>query len=274
MNLQKIKEWILNNILTILTIVVPGVGSIYATIAGHISGKLTLLDFALILALLIILITLAIKTAWNKISFKSYRYPWLKIRTAYNYIVTEKTITYKRNANDILRFSRTMKIKCCSNRINYALDKYIWTGIQPNQVEIKPTEGIAHIREKSRIGIWRYIVLELDNHMGKGDKKTLSYEWPDIPQCSKSSPFFSTSTDEPTQKIFLKLELGEEYANQEIICEEFRAIESDYPIYTEKRNLDERGSYTWEISPYKIKRFRHYRIRWSWKKGQPAAEII
>lgn len=273
MNLQKIKELILNNLFSILTIIIPLIGSIVATIIGKIYGIITWYDFVLILVLLLLLILFGVKIAWNAISYKSYRYPWSKIRTAYNYIILEKKITYKRDNNDNLHYTRTMKIKSCSNRVNYAFDKYIWTGIQPTQVDIEPVVGVANIKEKSRIGIWHYFVLELNNHMGKGEEKVLSYKWPDIPLCSKSSPFFSTSTDEPTQKVILSLELGEDYANQEIICEEFRAIESDYPIYIKKETLDDRGSYTWEIPKYKVKRFRHYRIRWSWSKGQPAAEI-
>lgn len=272
MKAAKVKEWILNNILTIIEILPGLIGICYTTI-GDVAETLTEREFYLLLVLLIILVLVAIRAVWNVISYKSYYYPWLKIRTIYNYTVLEKKITYRRDSKDALHYSRTMKIKCCSNLVEYAYDKYIWTGIQPNDVKIIPVNGIAGIKDKSRIGIWHYFEMELNNHMRKGDEREISYKWPNIESCTKSSPFFSTSTDEPTKKIILSLELGEEYANQEIICEEFRAVESDYPMCIEKRKLDERGNYTWEIPWYKVKMFRHYRIRWSWCKGQPATKI-
>lgn len=272
MKKNAVKDWLLNNILAILSMI-PGLVGFLATIIGHALGMLTWLDFLLMLALLIIITLIVIRAVWNMVSYKSYHYPWSKIRTIYNYTVLEKKITYRRDSDDVLHYSRMMKIRCCSNRVDHAYDKYIWTGIQPAGIKIVPVRGIANIEDKSRIGIWHYFVIELSNHMGRGDEQEISYKWPDIPQCKKSLPFFSTSTDEPTQKLILSLELGDEYANQEIICEEFRAIEADYPINSMSAQLDDRGTYAWEIPRHKVKRFRYYRIRWSWNKGQPAAEI-
>lgn len=274
MNKEKIKIWILNNLLSILKLVVPSIVSVGSIVACRILELLTWIEFFLLMALIIVFILIGVKMLWNSLSYKSYHYPWSKINTAYNYIVLEKNIVYKREKDDTLQYSREMIIQGCSNRVDYAYDKYIWTGVQANNIKIKPIKGIANIKHKSRIGIWNYFVMELNNHMEKGDVRELLYKWPDVQQCTKSSPFFSTSTDEPTKKIVLLLDLGEEYAEQEIVCEEFRAIESDYPIYVKRDRLDERGVYKWEIPSYKVKRFRHYRIRWSWNKGQPAAEIV
>lgn len=271
MSWEKIKIWILNNILTLLTIIIPACGSICVAIMGSLSGELTKFDIFLIGLLLFIIFILLIKSIWNKVSYKSYQYPWSKIRTSYNYEILEKTVTYKRDDSDVLEYNRCIKIKSLSNRLNYAVDKYIWTGTQQETAQIAPIEGISNIKDMSRIGIWHYFIMIFENHMERGETKVLSYAWPKIEECKKSSPFFSASTDEPTKKLSLIIELGSEYANQEIICEEFRAVESDYPISKTITNLDDRGVYRWDISG--IKRFRHYRIRWSWSKGKNAAEI-
>lgn len=271
--MQKIKDWLINNILTILTIVVPGIVTCVPRIRRFISQKFDPLSIILIVIIVILVEIIIIKTIWNFTSYKSYRYPWLKIRNNYNYIVIEKRITYKRTINDVLQYSRYMNIKACSNRITHVFDKYIWTGKAPNGIKINPLNGIINIENMSRIGIWRYFMMELDNHMNRGDTKELEYRWPDIDCCSHSSPFFSVSTDDPTKKISLILELGEKYAGQEIICEEFRAIDADFPISVRKEKLGNNGNYEWTIEKHKIKRFRQYRIRWSWTVGQQAAEM-
>lgn len=273
MKAQKIKDWLINNALTIFILVGPGVLGFITTIRAYIKGKLTVFDIIMIGLFFVIILALIAKAIWRRIDYRSYYYPWSKILTGYNYTVSRKEITYIRNKDDTLQFSRNMKIKCCNNRLGFILDKYIWTGENASSIKLNPINGITKIEYKNRIGIWNYYVLELSNHIKKGEEREISYKWMNICNCKSSSPFFSTSTDEPTKEIILVLELGEEYANQEIVCEEFRAIESDYPLSIRKDKLDEHGRYRWEISKHKAKRFRYYRIRWSWVKGQNAMEF-
>lgn len=274
MRSQRIKDWFINNILTIVLTIGPGILSVFTTVMAYIKGIISYIDLILIIIILGLVFYIIIKNIWQHLNYRSYHYPWTKINTAYNYIVLEKQVKYSMDEKNILHFSRSLKIKSCSNRLGFLLDKYIWTGEKVPEIKVMPVEGIANIANKTRIGIWNYFVLELNDYIEKGEERILSYKWSDIPDCKKSSPFFSTSTDEPTQKVILSVELGKEYANQEIVCEEFRAIESDYPIYVEKARLDDYGRYKWEIPKHKVKRFRHYRIRWSWIIGQSAADTI
>ncbi len=162
-----VKEWLLNNILTLLAMI-PNIVVFIATIAGRILGVLTWEVFFLLLIIVITYAVIGIKAIWNRISYKSYYYPWKKIRTIYNYIVLEKKITYRRDSSDTLHYCRTMKIHCCSNQLDHAQDKYIWTGIQPPDLKVLPAQGVAKIKEKTRIGIWRYFDIVLNNHMGRG----------------------------------------------------------------------------------------------------------
>ncbi|MCM1236770.1 MAG: hypothetical protein NC489_42380 [Ruminococcus flavefaciens] len=273
MESQKTKAWLANNILTIMTIIFPTIATGLSIVLGFVTESLNSLDIVLIIIVTIFSVSIIFKTIWNIVSYKSYHYPWRKIRNNYNYEIIERKITYTRTPKDVLQYSRYMNIKACSNHINYIIDKYFWTGNIPDTINIEPSKGISNIENKSRIGIWRYFMMELDNHINRGDTKEIEYKWPDIEACSQSSPFFSVSTDSPTKKITLSLNLGKEYANQEIVCEEFTAIDADYPIKVQSAQLDDNGIYTWIIQKQKIKRFRQYRIRWSWTRGQQAVEI-
>lgn len=271
MNGKKIREWFINNALTLLTIVLPALTGIGATVKAYLSQAMSPFVVILISALIIILFSLLGKAIWDAKSYKAYRYPWSKIRMSYDYEVIEKKVSYDRVNGDNLEYKRTMKIKCVANHLDGLLDKYIWTGGQTSIKAITPKKGIADIKEIQRIGIWTYISIRLQNSLSKGGEAVVEYEWPIMPNCHNSSPFFSASTDEPTKLLTLSLSLGREYAHQQIICEEFRAIESDYPISSIECQLDDRGQYTWEVSH--VKRFRYYRIRWSWSAGQPATVI-
>lgn len=274
--MESVKEWLKNNALS-LFLGLPTIGSGIATIKAYIE-KQTISNWDVLLggALFITLLILLGKAIWTSVSYRSYHYPWLKIRTMYNYKVLKREIVYERTDTDVLNYRRYLTIQSYANRLESVSDKYIWTGPQGGALGITPDvndageKTIKKITHKRRIGIWNYFNMELRNHMTKGEKQTLAYKWPQIANCKDSSAFFSGSTDEVTKALILRLSLGKEYANQQIICEEFRAIESDYKISSVVHNLDGQGNYTW--TP-KVKRFRYYRIRWSWEVGQPATEI-
>lgn len=267
---KRILKWLADNILSIIGLILPVAVSTAASFGVCSKYALSNLELGLIIALCTIIIAIIIYVIWNAFSYKSYRYPYRKIRDITTYEILEKKIIYKRTSDDHLQFSRTMEIKSRSNRTSIS-DKYIWTGEQNGALKIIPVKGVSAIKEQSKIGIWRYIELELQNHIDKGETRKISYRWKSIEKCRSSSPFFSTSTEEPTKKLSLEVDLGTEYANQEIRCETFRALESDYPISTEVYHLDEQGRYSWNVP--RIKRFRYYRVRWSWERGEPAVEM-
>lgn len=274
--MERGKDFIINNALTLL-LGLPTIGSGIMAIKTYIEKQtLSELEVFLICILIIVLSVALGKAIWNSTSYKSYYYPWLKVRTMYNYKVLKKVISYERTDDDVLKYKRSLRIQSCANRLESVNDKYIWTGGQSEQLGIVPDKNdagektIKKITPMRKMGTWNYFNMELRNHMTKGEKQTLAYKWLPVYDCRESSPFFSASTDAETKALVLKLSLGKRYANQQIICEEFRAVESDYKISSVVHNLDEQGNYTWEP---KVKRFRHYRIRWSWDVGQPATEI-
>ena len=142
------------------------------------------------------------------------------------------------------------------------IDKYIWTGKSEAKLPYA-VKGIRTIEPDNIIGVWNYFRIIFEDRILKGDCKTIEYAWPTISNCTSSSPFFSSSTDEPTKHLKLILDMGQKYANLPIVLEEARAVESDFEISAQAANLDEHGRYTWDVP--RVKRFRHYRIRWSWQ---------
>lgn len=267
---SKLWEIIFSNLVSIL-LSLPTLGGLVVAVWGILTKSLSILDVILLALLVLSLIVFISVAIWRNTSYKAYYYPRRFLRTSSNYEVIEKTVSFVRTEDDKLNYSRKMRIKCLSNRLFSILDKYIWTGPVTGAFKIVRDEGISKIKTEPRIGIWQYFEIELRNHMVKGDEGTISYHWPVISNCSEASPFFSASTDEPTRRLKLELKLGAKYKGQKVMCEEYRAIESDFSISCKEEELDENGSFTWDIP--KVKRFRHYRMRWSWEAGQPAAEI-
>lgn len=266
---ERLKNWIINNIIGILTIAWPIIVFLFKSVFLN-NNKWTPLEQVLLLLIVLESIIILSKFLWNKFSYKSYIYP--RSRISSNYIVLKKIVNYRVNEKGELFFSRTLEIKSKINHLESIFDKFIWTG--NNRAEVpRPEKNVSTITEQPTIGIWRYIRVTLKDSLSKGEEREISYKWPKISDCTSSSPFVSTSTEEPTKQLIFKIKLGAKYSNREIRLEEFRAIEADNPISVKIVRLDNNGDYEWDVS--NIKRFRHYRVRWSWElDNSPVPDLI
>lgn len=267
---HEVIDWIISNLITIF-LAFPTISTFIYSVWGFLTKSFSVLDIIIIAFLFVTYGVLALRAFWNKRDYHAYHYPWVYLKTSCNFETIDKTVSYSRDETDSLRYSRTVTVKSLANRLDSIKDKYIWTGIQGNSFTPKPHSGVSTIQLLPVIGVWQYFEIKFKNTINKGKTTTIEYIWPEIRNCSKSSPFFSASTDEPTKALTLKLSLGKEYANQAIICEEYRSIESNTCIQRQEARLDENGVYNWPISD--IKRFRYYQIRWNWTVGGAPAEI-
>lgn len=250
-----------DNILT-LFIGIPTLCGMFAIVKKWMSNThWSTFEIILVIFNAIIIIFFVILLIVNKTSYKAYIYPISKTRT--NYIINKKITRYCRNEKNELNFSRELDIKSCCNSLESVFDKYIWTG-NSNGLIPNPKKNIRKIQLENKIGIWNYLRIVLEDPLRKGHPKLIKYNWPLIKDCNSSSPFVSCDTDIPTKSLIFELELGNEFKDADLILEEFRAIESDFSLSTKKVKFDKYGAYEWKVK--NPKRFRLYRMRWSWNK--------
>lgn len=254
--MEKLKTWLINNLLPIIQGTITGLSYVIKII---ITGwHWTITEIILLSLTTVAFIIVLSKYLWDKFSYRAYCYPWSKIRS--NYIIENKHIKYTaKNSN--AHYSRELTVKCQTNHLDSILDKYIWTGkVEP--WPLRPVRNIKELKMEARIGVWKYFRVVFDHIINKGDTITVGYEWPNIIDCKSSSPFFSTTTEEPTKNIIMSLNLGSSYSGATIYLEEYRSMGSDYQIKVVQEKLDDNGYYQWNIR--KPKRFRYYLIRWAW----------
>lgn len=262
--LRRIIKWIVDNAFDILGFIgLQSFITLFSCVYKLINeSSWTKLEIVLLIVLTIEIITFIIVYCVKRFAWFSYQYPTGMIGT--NYIINRKTVHYKRDAQDRLIFSREIEIKSQISDLESIFDKYIWTGKMLADTPYSRNKKCS-IREENVVGIWRYFRISLDQHLKKGQTSTISYQWPTIDDCSNSSAFVSADTDIPTKELIFKVDLGVDFAGVEAKLEEFRAIESDCPIHTETIRFGPDGSYVWNVKH--IRRFRYYRVRWSWNRS-------
>jgi len=257
---NKFIDWVINNVPTIILAIISIAGGSY----GGYQLKMpivqqNLLDVVLFISIIAIAIVFWLYILWRNISCHSYYYPKTRIKP--DYIVLEKKIVYSIQ-NQELHYARTIKIKSCVDYLMGISDKFLWTGTNAPAI---PTirNGGGRITESDLIGVWRYFEMKFTTPLRKGKESIdIRYDWAPLNDYRSSSPFTSVSTSEPTKKIVIEVKLGAEYADKDLIIEEFQAIEGTKAIDEKICKFDGDGCYKWEERH--PKRFRCYRVRWNW----------
>lgn len=274
--MKKFKEWFINNIISITTLIWPVIATIVAFVANYIKKSFTIFELLLFIIIMIIATIFFVYFLWRSCSYKSYHYSWLKIKPKYEIVrneviykvekgrikITDGEGKKRRVADYKLNFSQIKRIKCLlSQGLDRITCKYMWTG--KSSVNLPSSTNGNQIREISnKKGSWKFYDIVFDQTILRGKDKEIICTYPVINDCKSSSPFVSTTTDEPTRELIFKIDLGEEYKFKNMVLEEVRSNESNYVLESKNLNLDENGKLEYIIR--KPKRFRTYVIHWSW----------
>ncbi len=224
------------------------------------SGAVTISKFELLLGVLVLTGMLLWITIFRHFYFSiGPGYPRAYLKSPY--VIESLEIKYKRDSEGNTLLVKRMKIKSKTNGLDHINQKCFFTG------EDKPklptgTIGIRNITPDKPLGIFNYFVLTLDETLTAGQEKVLEYEWPVISVSNSTMPFFGINTEYPTSNIKISIDLGPLYADMKAMVEEYRSIESEYPLSRDPISFDDEGKLIWDTK--KAKRFRHYRIVWTW----------
>jgi len=237
-----------------LVTIVGYIKKIAALLAG-VDVSFTKLEVLLGVAVLVMTL-LWIILLRRRFSFVGYSYHQYKIRSI-KYI-------YKRNEDNTYSIIKRLKIISRINGLRSIIQKIPWP--EANAILPSKYRGITSISPETTYGIFKYFNVTLPRVLACGDEAELGYRWRNLKDCLTSYSFASVYTEYPTASIEIIINLGPEYAGKEVFIEEFRSIDSECPLKTTCATFNEEGVFTWK--PNKVKRFRYYRVRWTWNNEE------
>lgn len=186
-----------------------------------------------------------------------YHIPWYP-RVWHHFLVLEKKIVWEIRDDETLHFYRRLRVKALADNLGAYVDKFLWTGDNPTFP--RAGEGVSYVEPEMTAGVWTYYRTHFPRVLRKGEEHEFQVDWY-INDWRTASPFFSTSTEEPTKRLIFEMIAPEDcLAPGGVYFETMRGIEASYPFYTEKKT-PERGRVVIDIQP---KIYRHYRLRWAW----------
>lgn len=204
------------------------------------------------------------REVYRQTSYRACTYP----RVRFPYEIISKTISYRIDHDEVLHFSRTVRIRSRVDGLEAYQDKYLWTGGAAGL----PSAGGGCVKTSQLVkaGIWTFFSTQLDRTLNRGQEHEFTVEWPPLENWRNSSPFVSSSTDEPTRALTFEVDLGDLKVEGPLIAEQLRSIESPSAFSWSDLPL-KNGRIEWKISRPRL--YRHYRLRWEWP-GQGAAQAM
>ena len=226
-------------------------------------------DYGLSISIIIVVV-LAIATNYvhkRWISVKRVYYP----RYSGNFVVESKIYRYTLRKDGYVVISRKMRLKALKANEGYTLEKYLWTGKENADYPVKTTvESSTHpgieFGEEDRVGIWNFVRVNFGRSVRKGEIIEYEIIHKTRDKNFTSSPFMSTSTEEPTLYLKFELRFDPSLGITAVCKERLRGIESHDNFDADDGIIDE-GVYDWEVRRPQL--YHHYRIRWK----RPTARV-
>lgn len=187
-------------------------------------------------------------------------------RIPFDFTVLEKTITYDATAQNAILYTREYELESRYSHQHAYSDKFHWTGTrQPAPVSMYENHMVVETTKRS---VWRYFEIRLPHHLRRGERVRTGVKWVLDDSDAASVPFISTTVEEPTKLLRMKITLPD-LRNKKITREVCPSIGVAKPFESTEVALDSHGQYTWEIHNPKL--LHYYELRWYRPQRQAAA---
>lgn len=172
-----------------------------------------------------------------------------------NFQLLEKEITHKyKNSSEVIH-TRRFKVKCLRNATRVFSDKFFWTG---GNYSLSVLNKKYALTETGKVNMYNTYEVRFDRALKKGEIIDIVVEW----QCENNNavPFFSTTIEQPTDKLIMNLNLDESLNVKEASFEEAYTKGAPIPTIYEVKELKS-GLATWTLDNPKL--LYHYEVRWA-----------
>lgn len=150
---------------------------------------------------------------------------------------------------------RRYTLKALQDGLDRYTDKFYWSGSTYELIGGNSDYSVELSKDfKNAFNIYHF---KFVSPLKKNDIIEVEAKWKAV---GPAKPFFSTTIEEPTDLLIMKLELYPESGVTQINCEVESYKGARIPIITKKERLNSEGEFTWQIKKPKI--LHHYEIYW------------
>lgn len=176
-----------------------------------------------------------------------------------NFEILDLRILYDHREIDSMVYTKRKKLKALKDNLDRYADRYNWTG--KGAVSPRSLRKSEKYYETERRSTWQYYELRFEKSVKKGEEVDVDVVWDLKDTERKAIPFMSTTIEEPTKKLSLKVKFPNNSDVDHVIKEISPFIGAKMPFSSVREATTEK-EYEWIIDDPKL--LFHYELRWEW----------
>lgn len=180
-----------------------------------------------------------------------------------DYKTLRKEISMKYLSRDKAIYTRKYQLQALKNDLDTFYDFYCWTGSDVTKITAKNPRH--RIFQPGTRGPYNQLSVALGSALRKGDTCEVEITWELVDDKKQAKPFISTVVNEPTDSLFMQVQMFPEGSNTDVVCEFCPTSSSRKNIQSFNKKF-QGDVITWEIPSPRL--FHHYEIRWDGPQWQ------
>lgn len=123
-----------------------------------------------------------------------------------NFRIREIEIELEYLPEDKFKYSKTKRLTALKDNIRSMYDQFHWTGDKDIEMDCADPNHI--LVERAPRNIWRRYEVDFQKNLKAGDEEDVGVFWSLSNSSRRFVPFMSTSIEQPTDKVVLRLDVG------------------------------------------------------------------
>lgn len=173
--------------------------------------------------------------------------------------ILELEIIYDHKQQNRMVYTKRKRLRALRNGLDRYFDRYRWTG--GGTVAMRSSMKGQQIVTEERRSVWQFYAIKFNRKLGRGEEIQTEVVWELEDIENVAVPFLSSTVEEPTARMILKVKFPPELNVEEVIREISPVMGARKPFSTTP-DKTAHSEYTWTIASPKL--LYHYEVGWEW----------
>ncbi|HYR21470.1 MAG TPA: hypothetical protein VEP30_00920 [Chthoniobacterales bacterium] len=176
----------------------------------------------------------------------------------FDFLVLDKEISIRFHSLEDIVYRKKMKLKALHNDLGHFTDKYNWTG--SGNVRVRSQHDEHRLQLTNRGAVFQWYETHFDRVLKKGETIDIETVWNIEDKSNTATPFISTTIEEPTASLTMRVFGNEFFGIRQATCEHKATMGTHKPYDSDTLQANG-GEVIWDIPHPKL--YHYYEMRWT-----------
>lgn len=176
----------------------------------------------------------------------------------FEFMILKKEISIRFHSLEDICYRKKITLKALRDGLGHYTDRYNWTGM--GKVTARSQYDEHRLNLINRSAVWQWYETHFDRVLNKGDTIDIETVWDIEDRDKTATPFISTTVEEPTKALTMRVFFSDLFGVKQVTCEEKATMGTRRPFESGTLPLIS-GEAVWPIPSPKL--LHYYEVRWT-----------